>query len=919
MIRERLTKILGMLVALGVLGGVFGISIIIYFSFTLPKISKLSDYSPPIMSQILAKDGTVLASIGKEKRDLVNLEDVPPLIIDSFLSAEDSQFYEHTGVDYLGVIRAMIANIKAGRVVQGGSTITQQVAKSLLLSSERSFTRKIKDFLLAQRIEKKLTKKEILYLYLNQVYLGGGYYGVKSAFKGYFGKELSEATVAESAMVAGLLVAPGKYSPYINPSRAKKRQGYVLSRLLANKKISKEDYDQAIKEKIKYRIRKPSFFKAGYFTDWIRQRVIEKVGEENFKTNGFTVVTTLDWDLQKVAEEEVMAGVKAIDKRQGYKGPLGNVAEDGYFEFFQKQRKDIYNSNSNFFTIDDEKKKVYELELGLDELETTLSSQNETLTKIKYKRFYPGYKKDDPFLQQVKVGENYKAIVLKVYDPERLVVVSIGGVVGLMGYEQFNWAHERLIQEEKHFYPYITRPSTVLKEGDIVLVKVQGKKNKFHKTMRQQAFDKRLKSNKELSKIAKENYLLCLLDQEPDAQAALVSIKPSSGEIVSFVGGSNFRKSQFNRAIQSKRQPGSSFKPLLFAAGLENGYTPSTIIIDSPEALGGYDATLNWKPRNYDGKFKGPITFRNSLEQSRNIPTIKIAEKLGVPGVTQFMNRIGFVADMDKDLSLALGSFGVTLMDMTATYGVFPNGGKLIKVKSIVSVTDRNGETYVFEEEETEEEVVEEALPEPSPTEVQVAEEDQLEENGQPVEGEEVEEEKVNPFLEALGGDQVYDPRLAYIMSNLMRGVVLHGTGRGAKSVSQYLGGKTGTTNSYVDAWFTGFSSNIVTGVWTGFDDNKTLGWGETGAKSALPIWKGFMDAALKKFGEYEFKQPLGIVNVLVDKETGKQSRYGNSRAFMEAFVEGTEPGRKVSEVEEEKKEDSNTQFFEEDDYYNNQ
>jgi len=913
LIKQNLYKLLGALVALGVIGAVFGISIIVYFSFTLPKISKLSDYSPPITSQILAKDGTVLASLSKEKREIIQLDEVPPLVIDAFLSAEDSQFYEHQGVDYLGVMRAMIANIKAGRVVQGGSTITQQVAKSLLLSHERSFTRKIKDFLLAQRIEKKLSKKEILFLYLNQVYLGGGYYGVKTAFRGYFGKELAEATVAEAAMVAGLLVAPGKYSPYINPSRAKKRQAYVLSRLLANEKISEEDYKQAVEEKIKYRIRKPSYFKAGYFTDWVRQRVIEKVGEENFLKNGFRVVTTLDWELQQVAEKEIKEGAKAIDKRQGFKGPLGHLDSEAAFrEHYKKIRIEKYKENSNYFVVNEEREKVFELSLDPNELSATEDYIKDIQSKIKYKRFYPGYRKDDPLLEQIKPEENYEAVVLKVLDPERLVIVSVGGVTGIMGYEQFNWAHERIIQEERHFYPYVTKPSTILKKGDVVLVKVINKKAKFHNTIRKAAFDKRLKTNKELSKIKKENYLLCLLDQEPDAQAALVSILPSTGEVISFVGGYDFSKSQFNRAIQSQRQPGSSFKPLLFAAGLENGYTPATIIIDSPEALGGYDASLNWKPRNYDGKFKGPITFRNSLEQSRNVPTIKIAEKLGVPKILEFSKRIGFKATLDEDLSLALGSFGVTLMDMVATYGIFPNGGKLLNIKSITSVTDRNGESYYLEDKEVEAtptpEIVEEVEPSPEPTEV--------------VEGENVEEEpkeKVNPFLESLGGDQVYDQRLSYIMTNLMRGVVLHGTGRGAKSVSQYLGGKTGTTNSYVDAWFTGFSSNVVTGVWTGFDDNKTLGFGETGARSALPIWKEYMSAALKKFGENDFKPPLGIINVLIDKDTGKPSTSGNTRAFLEAFVEGTEPGSQQDNAQAEEGADKNTQFFEEDDYYNNQ
>lgn len=915
--KNILYKALGIFIALGVIGGVFVVSVIVYFSFSLPKINKLADYAPPITSQILSKDGTILADIGKERREVVELDSIPVIVIDAFLSAEDSEFYDHHGVDYLGVMRAMLANIKAGRVVQGGSTITQQVAKSLLLSNERSFTRKIKDFLLAQRIEKKFSKKEILYLYLNQVYLGGGYYGVKSAFKGYFGKELSEASVAEVAMVAGLLVAPGKYSPYINPKRAKKRQAYVLSRMLANEKISKEDYEQAKLEKIKYRIRKLSSFKAGYFTDWVRQRVIKEVGAKEFLTNGYRVVTTLDWDLQQVAEREVKKGARAIDKRQGYKGPLGHIdTEEKRRNFYTKIRTDEYRKNSNFFTVDKDYKKEYELTLSENEVFNSSDRVQKVKDDIGYKRFLPGYDKSDPFLKQINTGERYKAVVLKVLDPERLVLVSVAGVTGLIGYDQFNWAHERVITEKRHFYPFVTRPSTVLKEGDVVLVKILSKKAAFHTTMRVLAFTKRLKGNKDLSKIKKERYLLCLLDQEPDAQAALVSITPSSGEIISFVGGYDFSKSQFNRAIQSRRQPGSSFKPLLFAAGLENGFTAATIIIDSPEALGGFDASLNWKPRNYDGKFKGPITFRNSLEQSRNIPTIKIAEKLGVTKVLEFMERIDFKAELDKDLSLALGSFGVTLMDMVATYGLFPNGGKIIRPKSILSVTDRYGESVIFEQAALEEAAPEEVIQVPDSLEEKVVTSDELadgtSENAAPL-------VYRNPFLENLDDDQVYDRRLAYLMTNLLRGVVLHGTGRGAKSLSEYLGGKTGTTNSYVDAWFTGFSSNVVTGVWTGFDNNKTLGFGETGAKSALPIWKGFMRAALKKFGEQEFKAPLGIVNVLIDKKTGKPASSGTKGTFMEAFAEGTKPGSRLSVDSAEANTDKNSLFLEEDDYYNNQ
>lgn len=912
------------LIAVGgmiLIGGVTGVSIIAYYSFGLPKISSLADYNPPVSSQILSKDGTILADIGKENREIAKMEEIPKRVVNAFLSAEDDKFYEHKGVDYMGVLRALVVNLKAGRVVQGGSTITQQVAKSLLLSRERSIARKIKDFLLAQRIEEKFSKEEILFLYLNQVYLGGGYYGVKAAFKGYFDKELSEATIAEAAMVAGLLVAPGKYSPYINPEYAKRRQGYVLKRMYETGKISKDEYEVALAEKTKFRIRKPEGFKAGYFTDWVRQRVIELVNEESFLSNGFKIETTLDWELQKVAEKAVQEGVKEIDKRQGFKGPIGRIeSEDELTNYEIEFRKQIYSEVSTYFTINENNIKDYEIAFSRDTYDKIKLKQSEIRDELKNKYFRPGMMKDDPLLQYLKEGEMYKAVVLETSRTGKLIYVSIGGVIAAVPYSGYRWAHERVIQEERQYFPYVKNPDEVVKKGDIVWVTINKKTGDYKSLADKELIQRyeKIKDKKLQALIKSQKFVECMLDQEADAQGALVSVDPFSGEVLAFVGGADFAKSQFNRAIQSKRQPGSSFKPILFAAGLENGYTPASIIIDSPEALGGVDSSLNWKPRNYDGQFKGPITFRNSLEQSRNVPTIKIAETIGVPGVLDFSKRIGFNAQLDPDLSLSLGSFGVTLIDIVSTYSVFPNGGKRIYPKTITKITDRNGKQYFIEEIPSQEDVKNEgaqaeASPSPSPTAETPTEEKVAEE---------VKEKEENPFTKNLNAEQVYDQRLAYIMTNLLRGVVLHGTGKGARSVSTFLGGKTGTTNSYVDAWFIGFSSNLVTGVWTGFDDNKTLGWGETGAKSALPIWKEFMEAGLKKFGEYDFKIPPGIINVLIDKDTGEPARSSQKNAFMEAFVEGTEPGveKPVNNQSNQSGEgDLNNQIFEEDDYFNNQ
>lgn len=907
--------------ALGFIGALFVLGIIITISFDLPQINSLADYNPAIPSRIYSKDGELLLELAKERRTIAQFDEIPQRIIDAFLSAEDDNFYNHSGVDYVGIARAMVKNIKAGRIVQGASTITQQVAKSLLLSSERTYTRKIKDLLLAKRIEDKFTKEEILFLYLNQVYLGGGYYGVKSAFRGYFEKELSEATVAEAALVAGLLVAPGKYSPYVNPQYAKTRQKYVLGRMATTGKISQAEYEEAIKEDIRMKLREPNLMKAGYFTDWVRQRAIEKFGEEDFLTGGYEVVTTLDWSLQKKAEEEVWDGVKAIDKRQGYKGPLTKLeTPEDKFAFLEKQRKQIYDETSLYFTFFADGTTKPEYEYQENELQTLLDFEKEEFNQIKsrWKNYIEiGIPENDEFHKFVEIGKNYKAVVTKVSNSQRMIYVSVGGVKGMIPYEGFRWAHERNITEDRHYWSYVTHPESILSPGDVVNVYIKGQARSIWGYLHSD-FRGKVKGD-DVALFKKQNFLLMDLDQEPDAQGALLAISPHSGEIISMVGGSDFRKSQFNRAVQSNRQPGSAFKPILFAVGLENGFTPASILLDSPQALGGVDDSLSWKPRNYDGSFKGEMTFRKALEISRNIPTIRLTQDVGVMKVKNFVEqRLKVDTELPKDLSVSLGSFGMNLLDLVKAYSIFPNGGKKLKIKSIVSVKDRHGKVLYLEDREQDPALAEEEkkkLEQSGEAEVALASEAVASEEKEAKE----EEKKIeNPFLVNLNDDQVYDPRLAYLMTNLLKGVIQNGTGKGARHISSFIGGKTGTTNNYVDAWFLGFSSKIVTGVWTGFDDNQTLGWGETGAKSALPIWKAFMDLGINKYGETDFPIPSGIVNVAIDAETGKLAKSNTSDTMMEAFVEGTEPGAVVEKNEEEDtgSTDITNSFLEDEEYY---
>ncbi len=887
---RTLLRIFYAILALGFIGGLSGLGIIIYISYDLPEITGLSEYSPPIPSRVYSNDGQLLMELSKQKRDLVKIEEIPDRVINAFLAAEDDNFYNHSGVDYIGVMRAMIKNIQAGRVVQGASTITQQVVKQIWLTSERTYTRKLKEFILAQKIEKVFSKKEILFLYLNEVYLGGGYYGVKSAFKGYFDKELSEATNAEIALIAGLLVAPGRYSPYVSPEKAKMRQKYVLKRMFKTGKITKKEYDEALIENIKIQIRKPVPLKAGYFSDWVRQRLVEHFGKEDFITNGYEVVTTLDWELQDRAEKAVLEGVRDIDKRQGYKGPLRTLeTEEQMREFLVKQRKDIYDEASNYliFRTDGTTEKEFQLsENEFESLEQNRKDKYESY-EIRSKSFLVIGNNEDRIVNFIDTSKFYEAVVLKVSNSQRMIYASMGGLRIVIPYDYFKWAHERKIQVERHYWSYLTRPESTFKRGDVILVKLTDKEVHLSRYLHKDFRDSYGKSKELMSAIGEQKFRLAKLEQEADAQGALVSISPKSGEILAMVGGADFSKSQFNRAVQSNRQPGSAFKPLIFAVGLENGYTPASTLLDSPQALGGVDDSLSWKPRNYDGKFKGSMTFRRALETSRNIPTIKLTQDVGVTKITNFVERLNLDIDIPQDLSLSLGSFGVNLLNMVKIYSIFPNGGQFTKLKSIISIKDRYGKVHHLND--SKQEPVEEANSEVSEVKTKIAPEI-VEKPAETEEKPEEEKEVENPFLVNLDEKQVYDTRLAYLMTNLLKGVVQRGTGKHAASISNYIGGKTGTTNNYVDAWFLGFSSNVVTGVWTGFDNNDTLGFGETGSKSALPIWSDVMRLALQKYGDVDFPTPQGIVNVAIDSKTGKLYQDGPDR-FIEAFVEGQEPG----------------------------
>ncbi len=910
MFLKRLVKTLAVLAALGLFGVMALISVFFFISHDLPQINSLKDYNPPMNYRILSRDNEVLLQDGKETREVVAFEKIPKKVVDAFLAAEDDNFYNHEGIDYYGILRAFIVNLKEGRLVQGGSTITQQVAKSFLLSKERTISRKIKDLLLARKIEQKFSKQEILFLYLNQVYLGGGYYGVKAAFKGYFDKSLEAATPAECALVAGLLVAPGRYSPYINPQYAKFRQSYVLKRMFETKKINEEEYQSGLKEDIKMRIRIPNEVKGGHFTDWIRQEVMKSVGTEEFLTNGFTVVTTLDWNLQKKAEILVKERIKELDKRQGYQGVQRSLKDGNEItQFISEQREKILKEQSSFFTFTTNGKNIYEFHEEEDTLQKNLSYFEDEKAKLneRFKGLVDiGNSLVDPFLNFLQINKSYPAVVLEVNDFKHTILAEIAGTRVMIPEAGFSWAHERKFGEHPAYFNPQKNPSKIVKRGDVILISIQKKSVPSDQLIAPEFF-KKYKDPALKAILAKQKIFEGALDQEPEVEGALIALNANNGEIISLVGGIDFQKSQFNRVIQSARQPGSAFKPFIYAASLENGYNPSTILMDTPQALGGVDDSLSWKPRNYDGDFKGPMTFRNALEVSRNIPTVRLVQDLGVAKIHNFVNRFHMQTDLPKDMSLALGSFGISLAELTKAYAVFPNGGRAVRLHHITSIKDRNGKSYTIPQADN-------SWPEATEVEAAPKEEFPADETSL------APAMNLNPFISKLNPTQVLDPRLAYIMSNLLRGVTIYGTAAAAGKLSHNIGGKTGTTNNYVDALFVGFTENLVVGTWAGFDDNRSLGYGETGGKSALPIWIDYMEAAIPKFGVPEFKIPEGIVNIMVNKETGRPLPPGSSEGFLESFVEGFDPDSTPQEFGENGQADENkAQSLDDGDYFKNQ
>jgi len=790
-----LLRFMGFLFAAGTIVFLVGVAavagLIWHFSKDLPDYSQLQDYEPPVMTRVHASDGSLLGEYSKERRLYLPIQAIPKSVINAFLAAEDKNFYEHGGIDFMGMARAAILyaqNYGSNRRPQGASTITQQVAKNFLLTNEVSFNRKIKEALLAMRIERAYTKDKILELYLNEIYLGLGAYGIAAASLVYFDKSVNELTLSEAAYLAALPKAPAALHPVRNRDRAIERRNYVIDRLVENGWIKQADAAAARKEPLTVTSRSNAahIFAGEYFAEEVRRDVFERYGEKKLYEGGLSVRTTLDPRLQVMARKAMVAGLVRYDEAQGWRGAQTKIDLSGDWGV---KLADI-----------------------------------KSLSDISPWRMAVVLETSD---QSARIG----------FQPGR----ELGGAVsktretGLISLEGVKWAKAASGPTR---FKTPTNVGQVLSPGDVIYV------------------DPLLA--KDGSKVEGQYRLR----QVPDVSGAMVAMDPWTGRVLAMVGGFSFDQSQFNRATQAYRQPGSSFKPVVYATALDNGYTPSTVVIDAPIEIDQGSGNI-WRPENYStGKYYGPSTLRTGLELSRNTMTVRLAQDIGMPIITEYAKRFGIYDDLPNYLSYALGAGETTVMRMVTAYSMFANGGKRIKPTLIDRIQDRYGHT--------------------------IYKHDQRECRG--CDANDGWKNQPEPTL-VDRREQVLDPMTAYQITSMMEGVVQRGTATVVREVGKPVAGKTGTTNDEKDVWFVGFSPDLAVGVYMGYDKPRNLGRGQTGGHTAAPIVKDFLKEALADKPAVPFRVPAGIKLIRVDAKSGMRAGPGEGgRTILEAFKPGTAP-----------------------------
>jgi len=729
----------------------------------VPHIEEIKAYKPDNGARIYADDDTLIKELKVEKGLYVSIDKIPENLIKAVVAVEDARFWLHKGVDYVAIMRALFKDIRARGIREGGSTITQQLAKVVFLSPDKTIVRKLKEATLAFRLEKNLTKEEILELYLNKIYFGHGAYGVEMAARAYFGKTVSDVDLAEAAILCGLIKAPSRYSPYNDLNKAKKRQYIVLSRMLGEGYISEGQVKDAYEQPLYLSSLRYGQESQDYFLEYVRKYLEDRYGIETVYKAGLKVYTTLNRKMQAAAVKSLQKGLRDLDKRQGFRGPLGN--------------KDI--------------------DIG-KELE-----EKESFKKI-----------------IMKPGDFLTATVIRVLDSK--ATVKTKGVIGRLFLSDTKWARKVIDSEGKVIKRFRNFKLTdILKTGDIINVRVKNVKGKEP---------------------------VFLLEQEPIVQGAVVAIETETGYIRTMVGGYDFSKSEFNRAVHARRQAGSAFKPIIFAAAMDHGFTPASVVVDEPVTYPN-EVFGDWEPVNYDGKYLGPTRLRDALAYSRNIVSIKLLEQMDINKVIKTARNIGIQGPFPYNLTLSLGSLSVSPLELTSAFSVFAREGIRMEPVAVKYITDADGNIL---------------------------------ENNEP---------QVN---RAIG------PQTAFLITSMLEDVVKYGTGRRVRALKRPVAGKTGTTNEYKDAWFVGYTPELAAGIWVGFDDLRSLGKNETGSKAASPIWVSFMRdalAAISPFGSEEdekeeikpFHIPEGIVTAIVDPLTGFLATKETEK-ILEVFKEGTIP-----------------------------
>jgi penicillin-binding protein 1A len=792
MLRRLFFLCLVVIVASSLVVALFGSWGYYYFTRDLPRLARIEDYKPPAVTRVLGSDGTLIAEFLSERRYPAKLKEVPDLVRKAFLASEDASFYSHSGIDPMSILRAMYKNVQSGNVRQGGSTITQQVVKNLLLSSEQKFGRKVKEAILSYRLEKRFSKDEILEIYLNQIFFGNTAHGIKAAARMYFHKELSEVTLAEAATLAGLPKAPSQYSPLRSMKAAKNRQEYVLRQMVKAKFITENEREAALKEKlIVYPATQQNIFASPYYVGEVRRVFAERWKDLDLDSDGLEVETAVDVHADEIASRAMKKGLREVDKRRGWRGPKMRLTEEAYAE--------------------------------------------------RYLPLVP---------EKLEVGTPYPARVVGAAG-RGAVKVQLGKNFFTVNIDESTWARRFRAKDDS------TRgilPTEAVGPGDLLEISL------------------RAHTAKE-KEVEKDSAYKLILDQTPDIEGGMVLIDPASGQVRAMAGGYDYGASQFNRVTQSLRQPGSTFKPIVYLSAVDKyRYTPATIVYDSPRTFRVGDTF--WTPANFDNSFLGPITLRTALEKSRNLVSADIVSRIGVDASIQYARALGITSPLGRNLSLSLGSSEVTILELTRAYGVFANKGVLYDSVFVTKIRDRFGNILY-----------------------------------------DYEQEKLGKAKQVIGENS------AFIMANMMKGVVEHGTGYKAKELGRPVAAKTGTSNDQMDAWFIGYTPEWVCGVWVGFDQKKQIGPKETGGVVSAPIWiylmREFLDyrkslgserlekeaqGEAERLGiEYEppkatenldFVVPEGVEPFWIYKGSGVRANAGEPGAFLEYFVKGTEPER---------------------------